>query len=485
MSLDRIFVSIKIGDNGQYQDGMLIDYFDELETGIDFEKALTPDCSKKFRFVQIDRRMKPKIVELLSPVGYAKILDPMGLPIPDPDLYKVRGGILPFVDLASFCKVSITELRDQINAKAPLNGLLLGEEIFKSSLLIKPEGISDKASIAGGNCTVGSGGAAPNYLTWALFGSDIATLTSNLTATQVANTAETAQCAINVALAGFTLTLTSNTNPLGNFGAGWLTTTPSIGNNVAWLALTCSSVSPGAIIALSNLNLKMLDTNLYPMEVGLYSNTANIINKINDCLINGNGKNCLGAVKLMAINTIVQMFNCVLVGGHSGGLYAAGIYNLASTNTASIFSNITVYDFTATIQNGGFLNYLNTAFTIKNLACFGNTLDFCYGSSFTPGVGNALASKCASSDATGSEAGLRSLVTANQFQSTTLTDGDLYLKLKEGATLLETGVAPGIAENTYGIRGNARPHGALYSIGADEAVAVKSGFPYAMFMKGA
>jgi hypothetical protein len=51
-----------------------------------------------------------------------------------------------------------------------------------------------------------------------------------------------------------------------------------------------------------------------------------------------------------------------------------------------------------------------------------------------------------------------------------IADND-FLNADPAETLADAGTAPGIAANTYGIRGNARPHGALYSVGSDEVAA--------------
>lgn len=56
----------------------------------------------------------------------------------------------------------------------------------------------------------------------------------------------------------------------------------------------------------------------------------------------------------------------------------------------------------------------------------------------------------------------------DRFHSTTITSGDPFYKLRLSSFLTHGGVTPSIAANTSGVRGNARPHGDLYSIGADE-----------------
>jgi hypothetical protein len=472
MVLDRIFVSIKIGDNLPYLDGMMIDYFDEIETGVDFYKALTPDCSQKFRFVQIDRRLKPKIIEMLPALGYSKILDPTGSPILDPVAYRVRGGILPIATLAGMEKKSETELRDQTLPYAPINGLSLNENNLKSAALYAVQtAIPDKASISDGPCSVGAGGAGTNYLTWALFGSDVVDLTGGkaIVATQCAATAETAQCLINKALGGGSITMTSGVNPAGNFGGGWLSTYNVATNAMSWFKLTCSSAGAGAKINLSKLNLKYIGANPsgFIMGIELLTATTNITSNLADCLFNANGSRIV-CYRPNNANCVTKMFNCVAANGvGSATTYACGtLFNLI--HSSSVFENLTMYGFTGgdSAHTNGFWNWTNSTIAAKNIACFGNAYDYTYDAAGTSGLGNAVASKCASSDNSGSEAGLRSLTAATEFTSLDITSAN-FLKLKPGV-LSAGGVAPSIAANTYGIRGNVRPHGGVYAIGADE-----------------
>jgi hypothetical protein len=301
-----------------------------------------------------------------------------------------------------------------------------------------------------------------NYATWALFAADIAaTLTGDLTGAQQTATTESASSSFATALAGHTLTLTSAVNPLGNFGAGYQSTRPA----GAWYAFSfaCSSASAGAKIILSKLNLKALGADSGNGYIRLANTSANIISTVRDCVLDCNGfQNYL--IKPYHIANIANIFNCVFI-TTGGGVGFVPITVAAS----SILEHCTTYG-SPHATYGGFCNYANAAVTVNDIGSFrtGGGKDFTYGSGGSGGLGNAVASKCASSDTTGSEAGLRSLVAADQFQSLTLADGDPFLRLKAGSALLGAGVAPSIAANTYGIRGNVRPHGGLYSIGADE-----------------
>ena len=74
MTLDRVALNLNVN-------GKPIDYIDEADWGKPFEQIVSPFCSKVYQFIQIDRRMLPLIKQQLAPVGYSKILGPMGEPI--------------------------------------------------------------------------------------------------------------------------------------------------------------------------------------------------------------------------------------------------------------------------------------------------------------------------------------------------------------------------------------------------------------------
>jgi hypothetical protein len=471
--LNRIFVPIKVGTNGAYEDSMILGYIAEKDWGLPFEKIVAPGSlgSKVYRYAQIDPALLPKVIALQAPVGFLKTLGPLGEPLPDPDTHKIIGGAIPLADVADYCKVSVDDLRKQDAGQEPIN--LVGVDLLKDIRTITPEGkIVDLATFSIGNKNYGTGG---DYATRQLAIADWAAtgLTGASSITMISAVTETAQSVLNIPLAGFALSILSSVDPLGNFGAGWLSTESMALMQAGALHITCSSASAGASINISKLNQKMTGAITYWVcGINLLSATTNITNIINNCLCNANGLPILSYRGGGGASNIVKMFNCVAANGYGSGtlVYLGGI--VLSSSASSIIENCSVYNFTkGTAWCSGFNNYNNVAMTIKNLACFGNAGgDFTYGVTPTAGFGSGVASKCASSDTTGSEAGLRSLVAANEFRSTTLADGDPFLRVKLGGQLANGGVAPGIAANTAGNRGNTRGRGspASYSIGADE-----------------
>lgn len=311
-------------------------------------------------------------------------------------------------------------------------------------------------SISAGTCTIGAGGDAPNYLTWAAFKADLAaTLTGDLTATQVADTTETDPSAFTTALAGYTLRLTSDTNPLGNFTAGRISTYTS--STAGALKFTCTSASSGAKIILNNLNYKMGGTGVTVYT--FLSNTTNITHQVYDCLVNGGGRRLIG-LQANAANCVVQVYNYVAANSTSASAAAHTVgLLLSSCHSSSIIENCSFHNFTQTSTGYGvgLWNYINSTCVIKNIASFSNEKDYAYGTGATGGLGSATASKCASSDATGSEVALQSLVAADEFESLDIASAD-FLKLKSTATMKNIGTTPSIGANTYGIRGGVRPH---------------------------
>lgn len=479
MSLDRVALIFKVGDQvtagASYlglKDGMPICYIDEAEWGLSLDDILSSNMYRVFSCVQVNRKLLPKIKTWLSPVGVSILTGMDGGQIIKPAEYAERPVVLPFADLEKATGITDLEmkLRSRDDVVPLINGTLIGEEAFRDAKLFMSEKpIEDLNAISSGSYTVG---ASQNYATWALFGADLTTLVGNLTGTQKTAITETAICNINIALAGYALTLTSDTNPLGNFGAGWLITANMALIQYGVFEIACSSAVAGGKINISKLNVKKGTGAIttYGCLLDMLTATSNISYNISDSIFNGNGLDLIN-VRSYAGNPVtpINIFNCVSVNA-VGGASGYGVGFVFASPTSLVMENCTAYGNTGATaaKTGGMWNYSNSALTFKNNASFGNTKDYTYATTSALGLGGTTASKCASSDSSGSEAGLRSLTAANQFQSLTLADGDPFLKLKVGSALLGAGAAPGIAANTYGIRGNKRPHGALYSIGADE-----------------
>lgn len=451
MALDRIILSLNVN-------GKPGEYYDERDWGLPFEKIWSDNMCRIFCPVQVPREWLPKIKEWMQPVGMSKILDSIGQPIKDPISFRDRAVVC---DLAEVGKaVDIPDLQEKVQSQVEkvdlINGTELSMDLFKDAMLFDPSGkIVDLNTISSGSWTVG---AAQQYATWYALGADIVgtTLTGNLTGTQQTAITETVGAfARNYILGGFTLLLTSSVNPKGNFGAGWLI---SFNHALSGFGVITTSGAAGTI-AMSNLNMKRVaavGSSVCEIYFGTAFSAGTLVN-INDCLVNRNnyaGSNSFGIFMQCASVPLYKIFNTVIA-NVPGGALTGGLFSMGC-DANSVFENMTIVG----CAKGLHANYI--ASKKINIACF-NTVDYYF-------VTEGTFTKCASSDTTGSEPALRSLVAANEFRSTTLAAGDPFMRVKLGGQLANGGVAPSIAANTYGNRGNTRGRGspASYSIGADE-----------------
>lgn len=316
-------------------------------------------------------------------------------------------------------------------------------------------------AVTAGNYTVGSGG---DYSNWAAAIADTDGLTGNLTFTQISDVTDNTAFTINIALNGYTLKLTSNKRHYGNFSGGWKTTLSMNRTSNYCIGITSTSKSAGAKIIIDGLNFDYTGTiTNYAGTINLLSNTTAITHIISNSLFSSAGLN-IQHIRTGAAKSVLNAHNVVAANSRHGII-------LVTVHTSTLIENCTFYGMQSAEEgkSSGIANYANAYVTIRNIAAFGNSRDFTYSSSYTSGMGNALNYKCASSDGSGSEAGLINLTTADQFQSLDIADGDLFLKLKSTSVLINGGVVPSLDGNTEGIRGTPRPHDTdKYSIGADE-----------------
>ena len=305
-------------------------------------------------------------------------------------------------------------------------------------------------AVSTGSYTVGSGGDYPTFLGAAGALADIANLTGDLTFTQISDITESdAAVAVDENLAGHTLTITSNGN--------W---TLTMGTDVA-CRFHFEMEGPGTI----NINDLCIVNTVDSANAKFY-----IVNIATACTINiYNIKMDLGAASFYAmyLNDNTPTVNCwnwavkgpAAVAGNGLG------FNVIAGNVANKYENISCHGcaINAGGQGGTFKNCVAVA-TNGVTARFAN-------------LGAATGTNCASDDATNADGNWSSgsgnqtnITVADEFASTTFAD-DTFLKVKSGGVCDDGGATPGIATNTTGIRGNARPSisdGASVSIGADQ-----------------
>lgn len=468
MALDRLFVVFKVGDQETAADkehyglrhGDIVDYIDEEDWGVAIEDILSDNMRRVFIIVEVDRSYKNTFF------GLSRYQRNSGRPINEQmsDDYKPRigwleisefGNDIGYPDLEADALdpstlVPIIDMRGQ----NPLTRINTGPHPLRSVRSVR-----DVNSVSSGSYTVGSGG---NYATMAEAFADIGSpLSGNLTFTLTSDVTETASSACSADLNGNTFTITSDTDHEGDFDEGNIMTL-NAGNGITWFNFTPTSTSGGAKIILSKINAKLITSTTSNSGLVQSPNNANVVIDMYSCIFNC-GEYSLCGLRADGAAGIRTLHNCIFTG--CKGTNVAGILLIASS-ASDTYENITFYNNTM-----GIWNYSNVAFTARNLASF-NMADDCYsyGLAKSDGLGNATADKCASSDGTGSEAGLRSLTTTDQFQSLTISNAD-FLKPSEGGVLDNSGSTVSVTLNTQGIGGNVRPHSSVYSIGAHEYAA--------------
>lgn len=304
-------------------------------------------------------------------------------------------------------------------------------------------------AITAGTYTIGSG---KTYATINAFQADIgATLTGNLSGVVQTDITETSISTFSTALAGYTLRITSDVGPSGDFTAG-----RNVTMNLAdyCIDVTATSASAGAKFIIDNLRFTRSNTpaDNYPL-INLATATTNITCVVRDNVVNLASK--LGSfVWLREDATVADIYNNVIVSGSLTD--SRGIY-IVHCSSSSIIENNTIMGLKA-----GYYERDQHNPKVRNNACFQNTYDFAknapasIASGFFPGV---PASGNASSDTSAGPSGFINVNAAGQFQSIVIADGATFGKLiASGCLLANNGVVTAIADNDFGIRGNARPH---------------------------
>jgi len=264
------------------------------------------------------------------------------------------------------------------------------------------------------------------------------TLTGNLTFTQISNVTETAGTSwAGSNFGGYKLKLTSTVHN-GDPTQGYLTTLSFI-SSANWIYFN----APGGAGSVEISNLKFTYTTT---AIALIKdlNTASASYWIHDILItNGNGYGGL----IDSSSAASTVFNNIAAYNISYIL----VNSSASDNVT--FINLTIYTCTT-----GFPNIASGTYNLYNCAVF--MAGTCYG------TGYSVFQKCASQDASGSEASLRSLTAANCFASLTNTDKN-FLDVKINGPLWKTGYAILASGQTKDIRGRPLPTniGTKYTIG--------------------
>jgi hypothetical protein len=315
-------------------------------------------------------------------------------------------------------------------------------------------------AVAQGSFTVGTGA---DYASWDLAIADIdATLTGDLTFTQIAAVpADGGTAAAKaVALAGFTLKLTSDTPHLGRPAAGHLTSLTGAADSNHIIPLQVTGTGK---LEIEQLNLRRTGTPTASNSIDVETQGPDV--DIHDCIAISSatagttiGVKTVGGVGAGS-GTDINVWNCAISGFTTGGSLAAGNSSVLTVENCTVWDCATNID--AASSDGTFIN--NVAFDQTATADFANT-------------GSATGTNNASEDATAGDGNwntgtgnITTIVPGTEFVSVLTSSADM-VKVASGGSLDDGGTTTTITANTTGIRGNARPGDANYSIGADELV---------------
>jgi len=325
--------------------------------------------------------------------------------------------------------------------------------------------VPDANAITSGSCTIGPGGGGTNYTNWLAFMADIGTLTGHLTATQVNNTTSegrTAPASLNDNSNGYRLTCTTDTPPEGDPTVGWTSTI---------------TVNFGAVLYFGGQGTVELDIGSLHVvfdsgtsggggSINISTNTVIAKLFIHDCLIDG--------------SSVASQMGILVVGG-AGSSWVKIWNNVVYDSGSGIqIQNATtgIWSVTNNTVKGGFRGFYTSsggqAHFYNNVAFDTSYKDFDVASGNMFGFNNASEDTTAAdvnwSGGGGGTNNQTGITPATEFESLNEASSD-FLKVTDAGVCDDGGtdISVLIAENTAGIRGNARPHDVtLWSIGADE-----------------
>lgn len=306
---------------------------------------------------------------------------------------------------------------------------------------------------ASGTFTVGSGG---DYATWAAAVAAITSpLTGNLTFNQISDTTEPGCAARSIDLAGHTLTLNSNSPHAGDPTAGHVSTmTAPAGPTMLYFSVTGTG-----LCEIKNLRISLVTSGAGVTGAQIRTLEPNIA--VHDCIVLHNGSTGNGLEIQMeagAPSTVdIDIWNNVVAGG------AIGLRTDNPYGGSTIVENCSAYG------SGYGFSFDGTAVTARNCVAAACATAGFLGHGSATGENNACDDASVENANWGAGTGnISPIVPANEFVSTSTSNSN-FLKVKLGGSLDDGGdTTLGIVANTVGIRGNARPHSAVVSIGADE-----------------
>jgi hypothetical protein len=313
-------------------------------------------------------------------------------------------------------------------------------------------------------------GPGETYETWAAAiaacndGADACDMTGNLELRQTGNTVEPGAPYLSYYLHGFTLTFTSDDPPEGDPLAGNI----SVAADPSDSPVLIEANGTGTLI-ISYLNVHVSGV-YWPAISALVYDSVNV--QAHDIIADGTGSSGIAddcGINITTRDGDIDAWNIKAMNWFETGAWIYSAYSIGSLrmeNCTFIGNGKYGWD----NQAGDF----SSGGIVRNCVCSDNGVaDW-----FNHDKGGMAGYDNASEDATAADANwdaggsgnITAIVPADEFVSLDHLNAD-YAKLKSTGSLANNGSAVLIAGNTTGERGNVRPHGALYSIGADELVA--------------
>ena len=463
MALDRVALVLKIGDkitadgleHVGVKNGQPISWIDEADPiwkGLPLEDILGPKSGKVFANLQVDRKLIPKLKTWCQPV----------LPFDQKNIsYRPRPVVMPFGKLQSITgeKDLAAKLLDK-DATVPLiNGTMLNDTDFNDATVIPNERtVIDYNAVTTGTHDVGVG--APFYTTLDIAYADLGSpFTGDVAFRIISDHTVTATATITEDQAGYSFRTYGATNVTDP------TTGYKIVSNVNFCIWFQSTASGAAVIAeFDNFKMEGLsNASNSCFFVGSGGVATPHINSFHNLILDGNGgdKTQHGFWYHACTDKIIHCYNNYIF-----DLKTYSIYWYSQTHASSLFEDISCDGLGNTeilYGVGGKTVILRNCLGIRpSSTVYG-------GVASSTGLNNAADdASCADGEwSTGSD-NVPSITPVNHFVSLDSTNAD-YLKIKDDDTTIgDGGSVVSIPTNTEGIRGTPRPHGASYSIGADE-----------------
>jgi len=393
---DYVIAVFKIGDqvsSNPYLDGELIEIVDPNEQAGNFVLSDRMQTIFYCRRIALNKKTQYRNYMKVNGSGKSKcILRPNKLSKEEKELLRDESAIKPIQNIDE----SVFDFGDNLNSNAK---------------------VKDKNAWVGGSVTVGSDG---DYATWALLVADLGTFTSDGTATQISNVTETISSILGNSVSSYTMILDG-----GNYKINHV-------NRIMYYTPE-SSTGTGIIKNFHTVRTADAAANTVPAIVTTDVSTSITYSFYNN-KFDGGGFNGRG-LDLSDNTPICDVYNNLFI-NYNGNIGSIGL-KTTLVNTSTVISGNTFLN----CDIG--LDFNSQDMEAQNNASFCTSTDYFSTGSLT------MFSKCASSDATGSEAGLQSLVANTVFQSTTSTDVNFLYPVKDEA-LYGAGANPTISgHDTY------------------------------------